>query len=75
MSRRAEQKPPERLSWRPRSLAQAHELSPSMVYGAIYSGELRARQLRGKVWLIAVEDADEWIKRISTENVEHVPAA
>lgn len=52
--------------WRPRRLAESYGLSKTFVYDAIYSGELKATQLRGRSWLITQEDADAWIERITT---------
>lgn len=66
---------PERIFWRPRTLAKAMGVSPATVYAALYSGSLRGRNLNGRIWLIEPVDAEDWIERMSTENVERVTAA
>lgn len=61
--------PIDRRSIRVRRAAQMFDLSESLIYRAIYNGELRARQLRGRVWLIDPADLEAWIQANSEPNV------
>lgn len=59
---------------RPKGITRMYGISASVVYAAIYSGELPAIKFRGSVWLIKPEDADAWIERNSESNVPRAAA-
>ena len=57
-------------SWylRPGDVAALLRIAPTIVYEAIYRGELPASKFRGKSWLIARADAEAWVKTNSVPN-------
>lgn len=54
---------------RPSSIAKRYGISASEVYRSIYAGELRAFKYKSRAWLIAIEDAEEWIAANIEPNV------
>lgn len=49
---------------RPQDVARLYSISVKMVYRAIWDGDLPARKIAQKVWLITPDDAQKWIETL-----------
>lgn len=57
-----------RWFFRPREVSERAGVSLSEVYRSIYSGELKAKRYKSKVWLISRTDVEAWINECSQSN-------
>jgi hypothetical protein len=51
----------ERKYIRPQTVAEMYDMSVESVYKAVRSGELVARKMSPRVWLITPADAEKWV--------------
>ena len=62
--------PAEEISYlRPKRVAKMADVSQGTVYSALYSGDLKGRLFKGRIWLIRHEDVVAWIEKNSEPNV------
>lgn len=63
---------PDRMFLRPKEVSKSTGISLFIVYGALREGELRARKLGERSWLIKPEDVEDWVERNSILNTFEV---